>query len=71
MVSPQRKRRGAESRSGNLATPVTLTVRRRDGLVVSTKATLVADPRILVVPVEAAGVSPTPAQRAFRDAWLH
>jgi predicted metalloprotease with PDZ domain len=51
--------------------PVTLTVRRRDGRVVSTKATLVADPRILVVPVEAAGVSPTPAQRAFRDSWLH
>ena len=51
--------------------PVTLTVRRRDGQIVSTKATLVADPRILVVPVEAAGVAPTPAQRAFRESWLH
>ena len=50
--------------------PVTLTIRRRDGLVVSTKATLVADPRILVVPVEAAGCRHS-AQRAFRDAWLH
>ena len=51
--------------------PVTLTVRRRDGQIVSTKATLVADPRILVVPIEAAGVAPTPAQRAFRESWLH
>jgi predicted metalloprotease with PDZ domain len=51
--------------------PVTLTVRRRDGQIVSTKATLVADPRILVVPVEAAGVAPTPAQRAFRESWLN
>jgi predicted metalloprotease with PDZ domain len=51
--------------------PVTLSVRRRDGRTVTTTATLVADPRIIVAPVEAAGVAPTPAQRAFRDAWLH
>ena len=50
---------------------VLLTVRRRDGQLVTTTATLAADPRILVVPVEAAGLTPTPAQRAFRKAWLH
>ena len=50
--------------------PVSLTVRRRDGQIVSTTATLAADPRVLVLPVEAAGLSPTASQRAFRDAWL-
>jgi predicted metalloprotease with PDZ domain len=49
---------------------VTLAVRRRDGQMVTTKATLAEDPRILVVPVEAAGLAATPAQRAFRQAWL-
>jgi predicted metalloprotease with PDZ domain len=49
---------------------VTFALRRRDGQMVTTKATLAEDPRILVVPVEAAGLSPTPAQRAFRQAWL-
>src|SRR5262245_36185395 len=37
---------------------VTLAVRRRDGRMVTTKATLAEDPRILVVPVEAAGLMP-------------
>jgi predicted metalloprotease with PDZ domain len=52
------------------AETVALTVRRRDGQLVDTKATLATDPRILVVPVEAAGLTPTPAQRAFRQSWL-
>lgn len=50
---------------------VTLTVRRRDGAVVSATVTLAADPRVLVMPVEAAGVAPSPAQRAFRAGWLN
>ena len=50
---------------------VRLSVRRRDGQIVNTKATLAADPRILVVPVEAAGLVPTSSQRAFRESWLH
>jgi predicted metalloprotease with PDZ domain len=49
---------------------VRLTVLRRDGRVVSTDVRVAADPRIIVVPIEATGRSPSAAQRAFRAAWL-
>ncbi|MEO8071013.1 MAG: M61 family peptidase [Acidobacteriota bacterium] len=49
---------------------VELTVRRRDGQVVETRATLEADPHLQVVGVEGLGQSPTAAQLAFRAAWL-
>jgi predicted metalloprotease with PDZ domain len=49
----------------------TLAVRRRDGETITATVTLAVDPRVLVLPVEAAGVAPTPAQRAFRQAWLN
>jgi hypothetical protein len=29
------------------------------------------DPALELLPVESTGVAPTPAQRAFRDRWLH
>jgi predicted metalloprotease with PDZ domain len=50
---------------------IALTVRRRDGKTSTVTVMSSEDPRVLVVPVEAAGVAPTPAQRAFRSAWLH
>ena len=44
---------------------------RRLGRELEATATLAADPRVELVPAEnAAGVSLTPAQRAFREAWL-
>jgi predicted metalloprotease with PDZ domain len=49
---------------------VRLTVVRRDGRVITATVPVVADPRIVVVPVEATGSTLTSAQRAFRQAWL-
>ena len=43
---------------------------RRQGRERETTATLAADTRVVLVPVEAAGGELTPAQRAFREAWL-
>jgi predicted metalloprotease with PDZ domain len=42
----------------------------RTGLTRSTTLTLKEDPRIELLPVESAGGSLTPGQRAFRDRWL-
>lgn len=42
----------------------------RSGASKTTTMTLVEDPRFEVVPVENTGRSATPAQTAFRDAWL-
>jgi predicted metalloprotease with PDZ domain len=42
----------------------------RTGAQRSTTVTLEEDPRLELVPVEAAGRIPSPAQRAFRDRWL-
>jgi predicted metalloprotease with PDZ domain len=49
---------------------ITLVVKRRDGKLVSTTATLQADPAVQVVTVESTGGVPTDAQKAMRDAWL-
>jgi predicted metalloprotease with PDZ domain len=49
---------------------VALTVKRRDGKLVTTSATLVADPAERVVPIESAGGSLTDAQKMLRDGWL-
>ena len=43
---------------------------RRQGREMETTATLAADTRVVLVPVEAAGGELTPRQRAFREAWL-
>ena len=43
---------------------------RRQGRERETTATLAADTRVVLVPAEAAGGDLTPAQRAFREAWL-
>ena len=48
---------------------VTLQVRRIDGRTVTLQLTYGEDPRLEAVPVELSGTL-TPAQRAFRDAWL-
>jgi predicted metalloprotease with PDZ domain len=45
---------------------IVLLVRRRDGQEISTPVEVRLDPRVVVAPVGAL----TPAQRAFRDAWL-
>jgi predicted metalloprotease with PDZ domain len=42
----------------------------RTGVEKTTAVTLVADPHLEVVPVEATGAAMTPAQRAFREHWL-
>jgi len=49
---------------------ITLTVRSRGGAESIRDITVAADPHIEVVPVEAAGGTPTAAQKAFRDSWL-
>ena len=49
---------------------VSLQVRRVDGRVVPLSLTVGEDPRLEAVPVESAGGTLTPAQRAFREAWL-
>ncbi len=49
---------------------VSLVVKRRDGRLASVTATLKADPRITILPVEAAGGALTDAARNFRDGWL-
>ena len=49
---------------------MTITVRSRDGKESVREVALKADPHIEVVPVEAAGGTPTAAQKAFRDRWL-
>ena len=41
-------------------------VRRPTGMVVKTTMTLAEDPSLVAAPVE----TPTPEQKAFRDAWL-
>ena len=43
---------------------------RRAGRERETTATLAADTRVVLVPAEAGGGDLTPAQRAFREAWL-
>jgi hypothetical protein len=43
----------------------------RTGLTKSTTLTLKEDPRIELVPVESSGGTLTPAQKAFRERWLH
>ncbi len=47
-----------------------VTVRSRDGKESVREIAITADPHIEVVPVEAAGGTPTAAQKAFRDSWL-
>jgi predicted metalloprotease with PDZ domain len=49
---------------------VTFAVRRHDGAMVTTTATLVADPAISIQSADANGGTLTDAQKAFRDAWL-
>lgn len=49
---------------------VRLTVRRIDGRTVPLELRIGEDPDLEAVPVESAGGTPTPAQRAFREAWL-
>jgi predicted metalloprotease with PDZ domain len=49
---------------------VAVRLRRRDGRVMDTSATLAANPALQVVAVEQAGGTLTAAQRAFRQAWL-
>ncbi len=57
----------AQKRPGD---EVRLVVRRRNGQIVTTTATLVADPALQVVPVEVTGGTLTESQKALRDAWL-
>ena len=47
-----------------------LAVKSRDGREWSRDLTLKADPHVEIVPVEAAGGTPTAAQKAFRESWL-
>lgn len=49
---------------------VALTVRRRDGVEVTRRVAIAANPRLEVVSIENAGGALTSAQRAFRMAWL-
>jgi predicted metalloprotease with PDZ domain len=49
---------------------ISLVVKRRDGKLVTTSATLVADPGMRVVAMEQAGSTLTDAQKTMRDAWL-
>jgi len=49
---------------------VAIVLRRRDGRVVNTTATLAADPALEITDVERTGGALTGAQRAFRQAWL-
>jgi predicted metalloprotease with PDZ domain len=42
----------------------------RSGATVNAKVTLAEDPQVAMVPVESTGAALTPAQRAFRRAWL-
>jgi predicted metalloprotease with PDZ domain len=42
----------------------------RSGRSKTGRVTLAEDPHVEVVPVESTGITPTPAQRAFRDRWL-
>jgi predicted metalloprotease with PDZ domain len=49
---------------------VALVVRRRDGRVVNTTATLAPDPALQITAIERTGGMLTPAERAFRQAWL-
>jgi predicted metalloprotease with PDZ domain len=51
-------------------TRVAFVLRRRDGRVVNTTATLAADPALQIAPIERAGGVLTAAERAFREAWL-
>lgn len=49
---------------------IKVTVRARGGKETVRDLTIKADPHLEVVPVEAAGGTPTAAQKAFRDSWL-
>jgi predicted metalloprotease with PDZ domain len=49
---------------------VALQVRRVDGRIVTLQVTPAEDPGLVAVPIESAGGRLTPAQRAFREAWL-
>ena len=49
---------------------VAIVLRRRDGRVVDTTATLAADPALEITDIERTGGGLTAAQRAFRQAWL-
>jgi predicted metalloprotease with PDZ domain len=48
---------------------VAIVLRRRDGRVVDTTATLAADPALAIADIERTGGALTAAQRAFRQAW--
>ncbi|HEX6324279.1 MAG TPA: PDZ domain-containing protein, partial [Vicinamibacterales bacterium] len=47
-----------------------LTIRSRGGAETARDITVAADPHVEIVPVEAAGGTPTAAQKAFRESWL-
>lgn len=49
---------------------MTLTVRGRDGTEFVRDVAVEADPHVEIVPIEAAGGTPTAAQKAFRESWL-
>jgi predicted metalloprotease with PDZ domain len=49
---------------------VSVEFRRRDGTRATATITMAADPRVELVPIESAGGTLTPAQQAFRKAWL-
>jgi len=49
---------------------VTVEFRRPSGEVVTSNVTLAEDPAMQVLTIESAGGTLTPAQKAFRDAWL-
>ena len=49
---------------------IAVTFAERTGLVKTTSVTLREDPRVELLPVEATGAAPTPAQKTFRDQWL-
>jgi predicted metalloprotease with PDZ domain len=49
---------------------IRLTVRSRGGAEAVREVTVAPDPHLEIVPVEAAGGTPTPAQKAFRESWL-
>ena len=49
---------------------IRLTVRSRDGKETVRTITVKADPHVEFVPVEAAGGTPTAAQKAFRESWM-
>jgi len=49
---------------------IEIVFRDRSGHLKTASLTLAEDPHVEVVPVELTGITPTPAQRSFRDLWL-